>query len=46
VAALETLYPELRGQLDYEGRGYSQLRYQGNNKEMHALNRRVDVEVR
>jgi len=46
VAALETLYPELEGKLDYEGRAYSQLRYQGNNKEMQALNRRVDVEVR
>jgi len=46
VAVLEALYPELAGQLDYEGRGYSQLRYQGNDKEMHALNRRVDIEVR
>ncbi|MDT8425983.1 MAG: OmpA family protein [Methyloprofundus sp.] len=46
VAVLETLYPKLEGRLDYEGRGYSQLRYQGNDKDMHALNRRVDVEIK
>jgi len=46
VAVLETLYPKLEGQLNYEGRGYSQLRYQGNDKGLHALNRRVDIEIR
>ena len=46
VVVLETLYPKLEGTLDYEGRGYNQLLYQGNDKKLHALNRRVDVEVR
>ncbi len=46
VDALLTLYPELKDKLDYEGRGYSQLRYQGNDKALSALNRRVEVEVR
>ncbi|MCF7971464.1 MAG: OmpA family protein [Methylococcaceae bacterium] len=46
VALLEALYPDLAGRLSYEGRGYSQLRYQGNDKAMQALNRRVAVEIR
>jgi len=45
VKVLENLYPELVGKLQYEGRGFSQLRYSGVDKNMNALNRRVDVEI-
>ncbi len=44
IKTLESIYPELRGNLDYKGQGFSQLRYKGNQDKIHQLNRRVEIQ--
>ena len=43
IKTLVALYPELAGSLDYQGKGFSQLRYKGDQEKVHQLNRRVEV---
>ena len=44
-AALVEYYPQLGSALFTEGRGESQLRHQGWSPAIHALNRRVEIEL-
>lgn len=44
VKALVAIYPELEGHLEYKGKGFSQLRYKGDQEKIHRLNRRVEVQ--
>lgn len=32
IKTLESIYPELKGSLDFKGRGFSQLRYKGDQE--------------
>jgi outer membrane protein OmpA-like peptidoglycan-associated protein len=45
IKTLESIYPELKGSLDFKGMGFSQLRYKGDQEKINRLNRRVEIQL-
>ncbi len=45
IKTLVSLYPELKGSLDYKGMGFRHLRYKGDQEKINRLNRRVEIQL-